>query len=85
MDIAQLQKRNRLRVECHAAADDDNDGSEDGDEGLSALPRHSTPPRNIFWDLLDDEEPLSDIDDESTNKGMYWEEVPLASSSRQHL
>ncbi|CBQ72315.1 related to transposase [Sporisorium reilianum SRZ2] len=66
-----------------AAVDDGGEASEDDEEGvLTSLATPPPPPMRTFLDELDDNEPLSAIDEVDPGGFGFFDTVPVASSSR---
>lgn len=83
-NIVKAQERDKCRKEKSRAVDNEEELDDDAEELLS--PSGSvTPPQNIFWDLLDDDEPLSVIEDDEASMSVFYDEVPYASTSRCQL
>lgn len=81
------RQEERRNVVSSAAAEDDGDNKDNGDdEHLLASSIATAPPLPRFLlDELDDGEPLSTIQDDSSYPDVFYKEVPHASSSRVPL
>ena len=79
----QQRKERTAAVSSSAVAHNNNDNN--NEDSLTASSAGSTTPHNIFWDLLDDNEPLSANSDDDATQPVFFETVPHASTSAHHL
>ena len=87
--ISRCQKQDQQRKEQTAAVSSSavahNNNNNNNKDSLTASSAGSTTPHNIFWDLLDDNEPLSANSDDDATQPVFFETVPHASTSAHHL
>lgn len=76
------QQEEQVALPSSVAEADDNGTADDGNKsGLAPSLTSSTPPMHCLVDSLDDGKPLTTSSEESLDPALFYDDMPLASSS----